>query len=269
MDQFFKKVIIITGASAGIGRALACRLATERPKLVLAARDDTRLHAVAEVCQGLGAETTVVPTDVASPQDCNNLIQKTMSHFGAIDVLVNNAGFSMWAEVEAVQSVDLFERLIHVNYLGSVYCTKFALPYLKNSHGRIIANSSVAGLTGVPAHSGYCATKHAMMGFFDSLRIELRGTGVTVTVVAPDFVQSEIHARSLGGSGQPSGRVLQKPDSFLSAEDCADRIVDGMAQRKRMVFTSWRGKWGRWLKLMSPSLVDWMARKGVEDAYGR
>ncbi|HNP31374.1 MAG TPA: SDR family NAD(P)-dependent oxidoreductase, partial [Nitrospirales bacterium] len=117
-----------------------------------------------------------------------------------------------------------------------------------------------------PAHSAYCASKHAMNGFFDSLRMELAGTGVTVTIVAPDFVQSKIHERSLGAEGQPFGRVLRGHARFLPAEECADVIVKAMTHRKRLVFTSWRARWGRWMKLINPYVVDWMARKGVADA---
>lgn len=141
-----------------------------------------------------------------------------------------------------------------------------ALPFLKESEGWIVAISSIASLTGVPGHSAYCASKHAMNGFFESLQIELAGTGVTVTIVAPDVVQSEIHERSIGADGQPFGRVLQGHSRFLTAEKCADMIMKAMSQRKRMVFTSWRGQWGRWMKLVSPHVIDWIARKGIADA---
>lgn len=261
------QVMIITGASAGIGRALACALAPHAPKLVLVARDQGRLEQVAEICEGFGAATLVVPTNVADPQACEEMIQATTEKFFRIDVLVNNAGISMWATVEEVKHVEQFKHVLEVNLLGSMYCTKFALPFLKHTQGRIVAISSVASLTGVPSHAAYCASKHAMNGFFESLRIELMGTGVSVTIVAPDFVQSEIHARSLGADGKPLGRLLQNHGSFLRAEDCAGIIIKAMVQRKRFVITSLRGKLGRWVKLMSPRLIDWIARKGVEEAY--
>ena len=262
-----QQVIIITGASAGIGKALAYRLAPQSPKLVLVARDRTRLEKVAETCERLGATTLVLPTDVADPQDCADMVQCVISTFSRIDVLVNNAGMSMWSTVEDVQDVTRFQRIMEVNLLGSVYCTKFALLYLKLTQGRIVAISSVASLTGVPAHAVYCASKHAMNGFFESLRIELEGTGVSVTIVAPDFVQSEIHARSLGADGKPLGRLLQDHGSFLSAEACAEIIVRAMDGRKRFVVTSVRGKVGRWVKLCFPQVIDWMAKRGVAEAY--
>jgi short-subunit dehydrogenase len=261
------QVIIITGASSGIGKALAYLLAPQSPQLVLVARDGIRLEEVAKHCQTLGASTLVVPTDVSNPQACLEMIQSTISKFSKIDVLVNNAGMSMWSTVENVQDVSRFQHIMDVNFLGSVYCTKFALPFLKQTQGRIVVISSVASLTGVPSHAVYCASKHAMNGFFESLRIELAGTGVSVTIVAPDFVQSEIHQRSLGSDGKPLGRLLQNHGKYLSAEACAGIIVKGMVKRKRFIVTSWRGRWGRWVKLLSPPFIDWMVKKSVDEAY--
>jgi len=266
-NQWADHVMIITGASAGIGQALAYALAPQSPKLVLAARVCHRLKEVAKHCQKLGASTFVVPTDVSNPQACSDLIQATISKFSKIDVLVNNAGMSMWSTVEDVQDVYQFKQLMEVNCLGSIYCTKFALPFLKKTQGRIVAISSVASLTGVPSHAVYSASKHAMNGFFESLRIELAGTGVSATIIAPDFVQSEIHARSLGADGKPLGLFLADHGSFLSAKACADIIVKAMAGRKRLVVTSLRGKLGRWVKLCFPRVIDWMAKRGVEEAY--
>jgi short-subunit dehydrogenase len=258
-------VIIITGASSGIGKALAYLLAPQSPQLVLVARDGNRLEEVAKHCETLGASTLVVPTDVSNPQACLEMIQSTITKFSKIDVLVNNAGMSMWSTVEDVQDVTSFQRIMDVNFLGSVYCTKFAFPFLKRTQGRIVAVSSVTSFSGVPLHAAYCASKHAMDGFFESLRIELAGTGVSVTIVAPDLVQTEIFERSLGADGQSLGLHLQDFGSFLSSETCADIIVKAMAQRKRLVITSLRGKLGRWVKLCFPEVIDWMARRGVDE----
>jgi short-subunit dehydrogenase len=260
-------VIVITGASSGIGKALAYLLAPQSPQLVLVARDGKRLEEVAKHCETLGASTLAVPTDVADPQACSDMIQATISKFSRIDVLVNNAGMSMWSTVEDVQDVARFKQVMDVNFLGSVYCTKFALPFLKKTQGRIVAISSVASLTGVPFHAVYCASKHAMNGFFESLRIELEGTGVSVTIVAPDFVQSEIHQRSFGPDGNPLGRLLRDHGKYLSAESCAGIILNAMARRKRFVVTSMRARFGRWVKLGFPQVIDWMAKKGVDEAY--
>jgi NAD(P)-dependent dehydrogenase (short-subunit alcohol dehydrogenase family) len=221
---------------------------------------------VALTCERLGASTLVIPTDVTDLQACSAMIQQAISKFSRIDGLINNAGMSMWSTITDIQDVRLVQEVMAVNFFGSVYCTESALPFLKETQGRIVAISSVARLTGVPAHSAYCASKHAMNGFFESLRIELAGTGVTVTIVAPDFVQSEIHERSVGANGQPFGWVLRGHSRFITAERCADMIVKAMSQRKWLAFTSWGGQCGRWMKLVSPHLIDWMALKGVADA---
>src|SRR5688500_15630780 len=200
------KSIVLTGASSGIGRALALALARQRPRLALAARDHKALGAVAGECRALGAEALVVPTDVSDPASAAALVKAAVTAFGGIDVLVNNAGVSMMARFDEVTDLSLFESLMRVNYLGCVYLTHHALPHLKASRGQIVAVASLAGLTGVPTRTGYAASKHAVIGFYDSLRIELEGTGVGVTVIAPDFVVSEIHRRSMGPDGRAIGR---------------------------------------------------------------
>lgn len=257
------KVVVVTGASAGIGRALCLELAPQRPRLVLAARDETRLHAVAEECRALGAEALVAPTDVTVPEQCRTLVERALARFEGIDALVNNAGMSMWARFDEVEDLSVFEALMRVNYLGSVYPTHYALPELKRRGGQIVCVASLAGLTGVPTRTGYAASKHAMIGFFDSLRVELRGTGVSVTVVAPDFVVSEIHRRSLGPDGQPLGESPMQESKIMTTEACARMILDAMTGRRRLVVGSLRGKVGRWARLVSPGLIDRIAERAV------
>jgi NAD(P)-dependent dehydrogenase (short-subunit alcohol dehydrogenase family) len=176
---------IVTGASQGIGKAVSLRLAGLGARLTLAARDGAALEAVAAECRSRGGEALAVPTDVAQPEECAHLVRRAVEAWGGIDGLVNNAGISMLARFDEVSDLSLYERLMRVNYLGYVYPTYHALPELKRSRGRLVAVSSVAGFAGLPLHTGYAATKHAIFGFFDSLRIELRGSGVAVAVVAP------------------------------------------------------------------------------------
>jgi short-subunit dehydrogenase len=264
MVPFSGQTIVITGASTGIGRALALELAPRHPKLVLAARDAARLEAVAADCARLGAETLVVTTDVTVPDQCRNLIDRTVERFRGLDVLVNNAGRAMWARFDELADVSVLEDVMRLNYLGSVNCTFYALPHLKRSRGLIVAMASASGLTGVPQLSGYAASKHAVIGFFESLRIELAASGVGVTIAAPDFVQSEILARAIDGRGDP--KVVSPLDqrSHMTAEKCARRIVKGMRRRSRLVLTSHRTAWGRWGKLLVPRVVDWIAAASVE-----
>lgn len=265
MGEFTDKTIIITGASEGIGRALAKAFAREKTKLALAARNEERLKSLQAEVEGLGARALVIPTDVTRVEDCKNLVDSTVAAFGGVDVLVNNAGGTMWTRFEDITDLSIFERLMRLNYLGSVYCTYFALPYLKQSRGRLVAISSVAGITGVPTRTAYAASKHAMFGFFDSLRIELQDTGVTVTVVAPDYVLSEIHRRALGPDGQPLGKSPLKESEIMTAEECAEIILRGVAARKRLVLTSFRGRLGLFLKVFAPSVIDAIAAKAIRE----
>jgi len=205
----------------------------------------------------------VVPTDVSDEAACRALVERTVERFGGVDVLVNNAGVGMLARFEDVTDLSLYERLMRVNYLGSVYPTWYALPYLKKSRGQIVAVSSLAGLTGVPRRTAYAATKHAQVGFFDSLRIELRGTGVSVTVIAPYFVQSEIRKRSPGPDGRTVEASPVKEEEIMSAQECARLVVRAMEKRQRMLVMSFKGKLGRWVKLALPGLVDRMAAESV------
>jgi short-subunit dehydrogenase len=263
MAVYAGKVVVVTGASQGIGKALSIELARQRPMLVLAARDEAALEAVAAGCRARGAEALVVRTDVADEAACRAVVEKTVERFAGVDVLVNNAGMGMLARFEDVTDLSLYERLMRVNYLGSVYPTFYALPHLKRSRGQIVAVSSLVGLTGVPMRTAYAATKHAQIGFFDSLRVELRGTGVSVTVVAPYFVQSEIRKRSPGPDGRTVETSPVKEGEIMSAEECARRMVRAMERRQRMLVMSFKGKLGRWVKLMAPALVDRMAAAAV------
>lgn len=255
---------MLTGASAGIGRALARELAGQGPRLVLAARDEPRLQELAEECRAAGAEVLVARTDVAVQEDCRTLVERALARFDGIDALVLNAGMSMWARFDEVDDLSIFETLMRVNYLGCVWLTHFAMPELKRSRGQIVAVASLAGLTGVPTRSGYAASKHALIGFFDSLRIELEGSGVDVSVIAPDFVVSEIHRRSLGADGRPRGDSPMQEARIMTAEQCARMIVRAMARRKRLVIGSLRGRFGRWARLVAPGVVDRIARRAVE-----
>jgi short-subunit dehydrogenase len=257
------KVVVVTGASQGIGRALALDLAAQRPRLALAARDEAALGAVAEGCRSRGAEALVARTDVSDEASCRALVERVVERLGGIDVLVNNAGMGMLARFEDVTDLSLYERLMRVNYLGSVYPTFYALPHLKSSRGQIVAVSSLVGLIGVPMRTAYAATKHAQIGFFDSLRVELRGSGVDVTVVCPYWVRSEIRKRSPGPDGKTVGASPVKEDEVMSAEECARRIVRAMEGRRRLLVMTFKGKLGRFVKLIAPGLVDRMAAAAV------
>ena len=264
-SQVFKEnVAIITGASTGIGRELALQLADQGAWLTLAARDAERLESVAAECRKRGSRALVVPTDVSEQVQCENLINRTVTEYGRIDTLVNNAGITMWARFEDLQDLKPLEQIMRVNYFGSVYCTHYALPYLKRTKGRIVGVSSLAGKTGVPTRSGYSASKHAMAGFFDALRIEVAEQGISVTMIYPGFVTSEIRGRAYGPDGKPLGKSPVRESEVMSVETCARIIVRAMAKRKREEVMTLRGKLGMWVKLIAPGLVDRVARNAIE-----
>ncbi len=262
--MFKNNVIIITGASSGIGKELAFQLAKQGASLAVAARDIEKLNGVSDKCRSFGANVIAVQTDVTKKEQCENLINKTIAEFGKIDTLINNAGISMSAKLDEIKDIDLFEKIMNVNYLGSVYCTYYVLPYLKKSKGRIIAISSLTGLVGVPTRTGYAASKHAMMGFFDSLRIELLNSGITVTVVYPGFVQSEVRERALGPDGKSVGKSHLDESKVMSTEKCAKKIINTSWKRKRQLIMTPKGKLGLLIKVIAPKLIDRTSLKTME-----
>ena len=265
MNSLQGKVFVVTGASEGIGRALCLRLAREGACLTLAARNEERLQSLHDEVIPLGAQALVLPTDVTREEDCKVLMRKTVERFGKLDVLVNNAGGTMWAPLEELESLDVFEKLMRQNYLSCVYCTYHALSHLKESRGLIVAVSSLAGLTGVPCRTAYAATKHALFGFFDSLRVELLGTGVDVTLIAPDFVKTEIHMRAIGLDGMPLGESPMQEDKIMTADACAEKILKAIRARKRLSVPSSRGKLIRWARLVVPGWVDRKAARAIRE----
>ncbi|RIK18385.1 MAG: short chain dehydrogenase [Anaerolineae bacterium] len=262
--DFKENVVVLTGASTGIGEALAHKLAEQGAWLVLAARNAQKLEAVATECRKRGGRAVVVATDVTHETECRELIERAVAEYSRIDTLINNAGLSMWMKLEDVEDLSSLEYLMRVNYFGSMYCTYYALPYLKQSKGRIVAVASVAARTGIPTRTGYAASKHAMIGFFESLRIEVEDDGISVTIAFPDFVASGMHTRSLGADGKPLGHNPLQVDKIMTSEECARRIVEGAAARKRQIVMSNRSRYGQWLKLIAPGRVDRIAKKAIE-----
>jgi len=262
------KVIIITGASDGIGAEMARQLARRHGAgvaLVLAARNAAMLELVAADCNAVGAQTLVAPTDVSVQAQCLALVAAAVARFGRIDALVNNAGRSAHALLEEVADLGWYEELMRINLWGSVWCTHAALPYLKQSRGSIVAVSSLAGLVGVPGRTAYSATKFAMGGFFEALRAEVKAAGVSVTLAYPGVVATQIRHRGFNASGGALGHSSLKEDKAMPVEECAALIVAGMEGRKREVVMSAKGKLGRWLKLIAPGVVERIALAALKD----
>lgn len=252
-SAFLDNVAIITGASTGIGRELALQLANQGAWLALAARNTEQLEEVAAQCRRRSGKALAVPTDVSEQRQCAKLIEQTVAAYGRIDTLVNNAGITLRARFDEIQDLGLIEQIMRVNYLGSVYCTYYALPHLKTTHGRIVGISSASGKWGLPKVSGYAASKHAMAGFFDSLRIELSDCDVSVTMVYPSFVATR-------------GRKVSR--AIMSVETCAHSIVKAAAQRKREIIIPSLSRVGLWLRLIAPGIFDRYVR-GMMERQGK
>lgn len=264
------KVVIVTGASDGIGAEIARQLARREGSqlgLVLAARNERLLGEVAGACTAAGAHTLAQRTDVSDPAQCRALIAATMARFGRIDTLINNAGISAQALLEEVRTEDLgwYEELMRINFWGAVWCTHAALPHLRQSRGRVVAVSSLAGLYGVPGRTAYSASKFAMTGFFEALRIELKHSGVAVTTAYPGVVDTRIRYRGYNARGEAAGKSGLKEDGAMPVDTCARLIIDGMDARRREVVMTFKGKLGRWLKLLVPGLVEKLALAALKD----
>jgi short-subunit dehydrogenase len=263
-SAFSGKVIAITGASDGIGAELARQLSGPGVSLALAARNMDRLAAVKAECEARGAKALPVRCDVSVEQDCIALVEQSVSAFGGMDVLVNNAGVSGHARFEEVQDFSWYEQMMRVNFFGSLWCTRYALPHLRQRRGLVVGVCSLAGKHGIPGRTAYSPTKFAQAGFFEALRIELLGSGVDVTVVYPGVVATGIRVHGYGPDGKPAGRSGLKEERAMPVEECAGRIARAMVQRRRELIMTAQGRVGQWIKLIAPGLVDRMALRALK-----
>lgn len=256
-DAFRDQVVIITGASSGIGRSLALQLSSQGAKVALAARRAELLEQVAAACRQAGGEALVVPTDIADEARCRALVEKTISTFDRLDMLINNAGLTVIARLEDYTNLDLFRHTMEVNFFGAVYCTYYALPHLIHTHGRIVAVSSLGGKAPLPYNSPYTASKFALHGFFDSLRIELVRHAVSVTMICPSWVVTGFHEAQMDKDGVPRGargRAIYSKN-MMTAERCAE-IIQRAAYRRQREVVMGPGHLLPWLKLLTPGLLD-------------
>lgn len=261
---FRENVIIITGASFGIGQELALQFADHGAWLALAARNTEKLEKVSTQCTQRGGRAITVPTDVADQSNCQALVERTVREYGRIDTLINNAGVGMAARFDELKDLTIFEKVIRVNFLGSVFCTFYALPYLKKTKGRLVGVCSQRGLFPSATADGYGPSKHAMVGFFNSLRVELAGSGVSVTMIFPEWVSTGITSRALRIDGTPAGEISVHEKHAMKVDTCARVILRAIERRDREVIMTFLGKLGLWARLIAPDLVDQIACKKTE-----
>ena len=254
--DFKSKVVIITGASSGIGKACAEEFARRGAHLVLAARQYVTLcELTAELEKKYGVKAIAVQTDVSKEEDCEQLVKQAVATFGGIDVLINNAGLSMRALFNDVD-LSVLKNLMDVNFWGTLYCTKHALSEILKTKGSIIGVSSIAGYRGLPGRTGYSASKFAMNGFMESLRTELLKTGVHVMVACPGFTTSNIRVAALSEDGKSHGETSMDEGKMMTAEEVAVIMADGIVKRKRTLVITGQGKLTVWLNKLLPSLAD-------------
>lgn len=250
------KIVIITGASSGIGKALATECAVRGANLVLAARQYVSLCEIAQnLQQQYNIKAIAVECDVAVEADCEQLIKQTITTFGKIDVLINNAGISMRALFNDTD-VKVLQQLMNVNFWGTVYCTKYALPEIIKTKGSIVGVSSIAGYKGLPGRTGYSASKFAMNGFLDALRIENLKTGVHVLTACPGFTASNIRNTALDKSGIQQGESTLQEEKMMTTEEVAKIIADGIESRARTLIMTRQGKLTVLLNKLLPGLLD-------------
>ncbi len=241
MDYFKDKVVIVTGASSGIGLASARLLASRGACVVMAARSIGKMNELApSVCQDPD-RILCVQTDVTKEEDCRNLVEETVRKFGKIDILVNNAGISMRAMFKDLD-LSVIRSLMDVNFWGTVQCTKYALPYLLESKGQVVGVISIAGFSALPARTGYSASKYAVRGFLDTIRIEHLKDGLNVLVFAPGYTESNVRKAALTADGSPQGETPLKEEKLMSAEECARHLAKGLEKRKSQVVLTGLGK---------------------------
>lgn len=253
------KVIIITGASSGIGKALVYEFLGRGEKVVMAARNIRKLN---EIKSDLSSDRILsVKTDVTKESDCKNLIEKTIEKWGRVDVLINNAGISMRA-LFAEMDLDVMRRLMDVNFWGMIFCTKYALPYILKQKGSVVGVISIAGYIGLPGRTAYSASKFAIRGFLDTLRVENLKNNLHVLVVAPGFTSSNVRNNALTADGSEQGNTPRDESKMMSAEKVAFKIAKAVKKRKRsLILTFLEGKFTVFLGKVFPKLLDKLAYK--------
>ena len=260
--SFKDKVVIVTGASSGIGLATAEEFGKRGSNVVMASSNSDRLNTAAQRLIDRGYNVLTVLTDVSNENDCRILVQKTVQKYGRIDILINNAGISMRARFVDMD-LDVMRRVMDVNFWGTVYCTRYALKYIIESKGSIVGVSSIAGFHGLPGRTGYSASKFAMHGFLETVRIENLKSGLHVMIIAPGFTRTNIRMTALSGNGTPQRESPRQEEKMMTPEHVAKWILKGIVKRKRNKIMTWIGQLTAFFQRITPELVDYRYYKAM------
>ncbi len=250
-----EKVAVITGASSGIGLAIAQLMAREGAIVILASPETEKLQNICSDLTRRGHRALAITTDVSIEDDCKQLIEKTLKEFGRIDILVNNAGISMRALFSDLQ-LHVLKKVMDINFWGMVYCTKYAIQSLIERRGTVVGISSIAGYKGLPGRTGYSASKFAMIGFLESLRIENLRSGLHVLIVAPGFTNSNIRKYALGPDGFPQNNSPRNESALMQPREVARKVVSGIKHNRRNVILTFKGRMTVMLLRIIPKLLD-------------
>jgi short-subunit dehydrogenase len=253
--SFRGATVLVTGAGGGLGRATAMCFAAAGANIAALDKDTGGLESLREELRSRGSGCLAIACDITDPHACASAVDQVIERFGSLDVLVNNAGMSHRSGFAATD-LAVIRRVMEVNFFGAVNCTKAALPHLVASRGLVIAISSVAGYTPLIARTGYAASKHAVHGFFDSLRTELAPRGVGVTVVCPSFVATRIDRNALGGDGTPVRHAQVTVGRPVTAETAAAAVLAGAERGRRLVFVGRTAWMAWWLNRLAPTLYE-------------
>ena len=257
MKNFKDKTVIVTGASSGIGEAMAYEFAARGARVVLGARSGEKLRTIVEKIRSQGGQAVWCGVDVTRPEECRALVETAVGEFGGVDVLVCNAGLSMRAIFDDVE-LSVLHRLMDVNFWGTVNCCKYALPYLQQSHGSIVGISSVAGLHGLPGRTGYSASKYAMTGFLETLRIENLRKGLHVMIACPGFTASNVRFSALTADGSQQGETPRNESKMMTSAEVARIVARDVLRRKRLCLMEAEGRATHFVKKFAPAFLDRM-----------
>lgn len=257
MEYYIGKIVVVTGGSDGIGKALVTQLIELGTKVATCGRDATKLAALQSQYPKQVLMTQAL--DIQSKEDCQSFISNVVQQFGGIDILINNAGISMRGLFEDTD-IETLEKLMNINFWGTVYCCKYALPYLKERKGTIVGVSSIAGYRGLPGRSGYSASKYALNGWLESIRVELQND-IHVMWVCPGFTASNIRHSALDEKGNPDAKSLMEEGKMMTAETCATEIMLAIRKKKRNLILTFQGKEAVFMNRFFPSWTDKLIRK--------
>lgn len=262
MYSLKNKVVVVTGASSGIGKAAAIAFAKEGCRVVISARTKKNLDEAEAEIKKITPDVLSMETDVSKEVDCKRLMEETIKRFGQIDVLVNNAGISMRALFNDTD-LSVLKKLMDINFWGTVYCTKYALPEILKNKGVVVGVSSIAGFKGLPGRTGYSASKFAMHGFLESLRIENLKTGIHVLLLCPGYTASNIRNTALNKEGNAQGDTPLDEKKLMSPEAVAQYLLYGIKRKKNTIILTAQGKLVTLLNKFFPKFLDKQVYKTV------